>query len=101
MRITFIQPTADMSGGAKVVVIYSKALAQMGHDVRVISPPARSLPLASRVRSWFDGLGCPSDQVRQPSHYDGSGINHHMLDRWRPVRSLAWQEGKSRAIDPG
>ena len=85
MRITFIQGTVDMSGGVKVVAIYSKALAQMGHDVRVISTPARSLPLASKLRSWFDGLGWPSDQVRQPSHYDGSGIDHHILDRWRPV----------------
>lgn len=85
MRITFILPTVGMSGGARVLAIYSKALAQMGHDIRVISPPARPRPLANKLRSWFDGLGWPSDHLSHPSHYDGSGIDHHILDRWRPV----------------
>lgn len=85
MRITFILPTVGMSGGARVLAIYSKELAQMGHDVRVISPPARPQALASKLRSWFDGLGWPSDQVIHPSHYDGTAIHHHILDRWRPV----------------
>jgi hypothetical protein len=35
MRITFVTPVADLSGGARVIHIYAKALKERGHGVRV------------------------------------------------------------------
>ncbi len=85
MRITFIQPTVDMSGGTRVVAIYAKLLAQMGHDVLVVSPPPKPVSLAGRARSWIKGRGWPKNLVSLPSHFDGSDVYHRTLDRWRPV----------------
>ena len=41
MKITFIIPRADTSGGARVVSIYAKRLAALGHEVVIVSRPNR------------------------------------------------------------
>jgi glycosyltransferase involved in cell wall biosynthesis len=73
-----------MSGGIRVVAIYAKALLRMGHVVRLVSPPPQTIPLHRKARSWLAGRGWPSDRPPQ-SHLDGSGLDHRVLDRWRPV----------------
>lgn len=83
MRITFISPSPNMNGGIKVIVIYAQALIRMGHSVRIISPPPQSIPLRRRLKSWVWGNGRLNDW--QMSHLDGSWLDHHVLDRWRPV----------------
>jgi glycosyltransferase involved in cell wall biosynthesis len=85
MRITFVLPGIDLSGGSRVVVIYAQALAKMGHIVRVIFPPPPPMPLRRQLKSWIiEGSGS-SDRRPLPSHLDGSGLDHHVLDRRRPV----------------
>ena len=37
MRITFILPSVNMSGGIKVIATYASALVEMGHDVCLVS----------------------------------------------------------------
>jgi glycosyltransferase involved in cell wall biosynthesis len=86
MRISFISPTVNMAGGTRVMVIHAQQLVRKGHTVRIISPPPAPVPVFQRVRSWIRGdEWTRSTQVTQ-SHLDGSGIDHHVLDRWRPVR---------------
>jgi glycosyltransferase involved in cell wall biosynthesis len=86
MRITFISPTVNMGGGTRVVVIYAQHLMRMGHSVRIISPPPLILPLGRRFKSWLKGSGWPSNNPPAPKSYlDGSGVEHLVLDRWRPV----------------
>jgi len=55
MRITFILPVVNLSGGIRVISIYAKALADRGHHVTL------------------------------PSHLDGLNLNHVVLDKFRPV----------------
>lgn len=84
MRITFILPVVSMGGGIKVVGIYAKALADKGHKVVLISPPLPDMPLRRKIKSFITGHGWPDH--RQPgSHLDGLGLDHRLLDRWRPV----------------
>ncbi len=85
MRITFVFPVADMGGGSKVVAIYAKALVGMGHTVKLISVPPPALPLRRRIGSLLKGKGWPQIERGRPSHFDGSGLDHSMLERWRPV----------------
>lgn len=85
MRITFISPTVNMGGGTKVVAIYAKALARMGHVVCLVSPPPQSVPFHRKLKSFLTGTGWPGDSPMPRSHLDGSGLDHHVLDRWRPV----------------
>jgi glycosyltransferase involved in cell wall biosynthesis len=84
MRITFILPVVSMGGGIKVVGIYAKALADKGHKVVLISPPLPDMPIRRKLKSLITGCGWP--RHRQPdSHLDGLGLDHRILDRWRPV----------------
>lgn len=84
MRITFISPTVNMGGGTRVVVIYAQQLMCLGHSVRIISPPPRVTPFAQKVRSWLKGTG-GSDNASPESYLNRSGVDHLVLDRWRPV----------------
>src|SRR5215831_1147318 len=85
MRITFISPTVNMGGGTKVIVIYAQQLMRMGHSVHIISPPPREAPLAQKVGSWIRGTGWLHNPPEPKSYLNGSGVDHHLLDRWRPV----------------
>jgi len=85
MQITFIAPTVNMNGGTRVIATYARKLASMGHVVRVVSPPSPRIPLRRKLKSLLIGNGWPSNSQPPKSHFDGSGIDHHVLDRWRPV----------------
>ena len=86
MRITFVVGTADMSGGCRVIAIYAKELAQMGHTVKVVGPPHEAASYGQKVRSWLEGSGWPTDPPRfPPSHLVDDAIDLHILNRRRPV----------------
>jgi glycosyltransferase involved in cell wall biosynthesis len=85
MRITFVIETANMSGGIRVVAIYAKALAQMGHTVCVVSTPPRQSSLARKLKSWLRGRGWPPYQAPQKTYLDDPDIDHRILDHWRPI----------------
>lgn len=84
MRITFVLPTVDMSGGVRVVAIYAKALAGKGHDVVLVSPPPKPVSLKRKLKAVISGQRWTKDK-KQPSHLDSLGLDHKILDRWRPV----------------
>src|SRR5690348_4788567 len=84
MRISFIAPTVNMSGGIKVIAIHARELMRMGHEVRIISPPPRPTPIYQKAMSALKGRGWPPDLPAQ-SHLDGSNIDHRVLDHWNIV----------------
>jgi len=51
MKITFVLPFAGLTGGIRVVSVYAKALAERGHDVRVVSQPNAPASLRDRLRA--------------------------------------------------
>lgn len=85
MRVTFVLPTVGMSGGIRVVAIYAKALAARGHEVMLVSPPPEAVPVRRKLKSLLAGNGWPGDVPPPRSHLDGNGLDHRVLDRWRPV----------------
>jgi glycosyltransferase involved in cell wall biosynthesis len=85
MKITFILPTVSMSGGVKVVAIYAKRLKARGHSVVIVSPPPQVLGLKSRIKSIVKGNGWPRAAHAPASHLDRSGLDHRVLECWRPV----------------
>ena len=85
MRITFVLPTVNMSGGIRVIAIYAKALVARGHIVHLVSPPPKTIPFRRKIKSFLKGNGWPDDVPRFASHLDGSGLDHRILDRWRTV----------------
>ncbi|MCG8587333.1 MAG: glycosyltransferase family 4 protein [Pirellulales bacterium] len=85
MRITFILPEANLSGGVRVVAIYAERLQQRGHDVTIVSAPPRSLPLKGQIKSFALGRGWPGSPKGGPSHLDGIDVKHHVIDCYRPL----------------
>ena len=85
MRITFISPAVNMSGGIKVVVIYAQHLMRMGHIVRIVSPPPAAISLGRKLKTLLKENKWPNAPAHLRSHLDGSGVEHHILDRCRPV----------------
>ena len=41
MKITFVLAFAGLAGGVRVIATYAKMLADLGHEVTVVSCPAR------------------------------------------------------------
>jgi glycosyltransferase involved in cell wall biosynthesis len=85
MRINFILPTVDLGGGIRVIAIHAAALARKGHVVTLISQPDKVEPLRRRVKGLLRGNGWQSGRQVPPSHLDGSGLDHRVLEQRRPV----------------
>lgn len=84
MRITFLAPAPDMSGGARVIHIYASLLQARGHEVSVVLRPPRPLSLRERLRALFRGLA--TRQVSgSPTHYRNDEYALTVLDRYRPI----------------
>ncbi len=87
MKIVFVLPPVNMSGGLRVVSIYAKSLAERGHTVTLVSPPPRQMPLRRKLFSFATGRGWPAPVTKKPSHVDELILEHRILDRWRPVEN--------------
>jgi glycosyltransferase involved in cell wall biosynthesis len=85
MKITFVLPTVNLTGGIRVVIIYAQELARLGHSVQLIFPPPRPMPFRQKLASLLKGEGWFKKPMGSPSHLDQSMVPHRVLDRWRPV----------------
>lgn len=79
MKITFLLPPVNMSGGIRVIAIHAKKLAERGHEVTLVSTPR---PKTRKLHHIQAALG-----LRRPpkSHLDGLGLAHRVLDKARPI----------------
>ena len=53
MRITFLFPLPNFSGGCRVVAIYAEGLAKKGHEVNILATLPRKRSLLSNVKRLF------------------------------------------------
>jgi glycosyltransferase involved in cell wall biosynthesis len=85
MRITFVLPCFDLTGGNRVVSIYAEALRQRGHEVLAVAPRPRRPTWREIVRSLLKGDGLPARPGSGPSHFDGLNVPHAVLSHPGPV----------------
>ncbi len=85
IRVTFVLPHADLSGGSRVLAIHAAELYRRGHDVCVVSQPARVPSLRSRARDLLKGRWPIRDHTTTRSHLDCFELPHRVLERARPV----------------
>ncbi|GMW01290.1 MAG: hypothetical protein AMXMBFR84_24270 [Candidatus Hydrogenedentota bacterium] len=85
LRITFVIPPPNLSGGVRVVAIYAERLRQLGHIVTVVYPPNEQPTLRERLRSFKNGKGWPVVPRILESHLDQTRVTRLELDRYRPV----------------
>jgi glycosyltransferase involved in cell wall biosynthesis len=83
MRVTFICPAFDLSGGQRVVATYAERLRRRGHRVFVVAPPHPPASAREVVRSLLRRREWPARPTA--SHFDGTAVARRTLDRPRPV----------------
>ncbi len=83
MKISFVAPLADRSGGIRVIAIHAEHLRKRGHEVLVVSQPRPRPTLRRRIRSLLRGSAAPV--ISQGSHLDGVEVPHRILERCRPI----------------
>ena len=76
MRITFVVPLLDVSGGSRIVAGHARNLASRGHDVLVVAPAPPVPGLKQKVRTLF-GFG-PVPVPREKSHYALESVPIHV-----------------------
>ncbi len=85
MKVTFVLPTADLSGGNRVIALHAQHLLRRGHEVTLVSVPHAGVGLGEQLRSLAKGRGWLRRPRTSPSHLDGLPLPHHMLDSARAV----------------
>ena len=81
MKINFLSPTPNLSGGIRVIAIYAAWLKRNGHDVKIYSPVGKRLPLRKRIKQFITGQGWPVDYDTIASHFDDIDVEHVVFDK--------------------
>ncbi len=55
MRITFVSPPPNLTGGCRVISIYADRLQAMGHEVTVVAPRRARPGWRGRVKALLAG----------------------------------------------
>ena len=87
MKITFMMPADDLTGGNRVVAMYAQRLRARGHEVLVVSNAPDRPSLRDRLRALRDGRWRELQAARHPApgHIALSGVPHRVLERPRPM----------------
>lgn len=89
MRITFLMPADNLTGGSRVVATHAKKLLDRGHDVSVVScAPDRLRPRALlRALARRDWTSIRAHVFPPPGHVALSGVPHKVLKRPGPIQA--------------
>lgn len=82
MRITFLLPSDNLTGGTRVVAVYARELQTLGHDVLVITCAADAPGWRQRLKS---ALGNPPTERQGPGHVTQAGVPHKVMSRAGPI----------------
>ena len=83
MKITFVTPSPNLSGGLRVVAIHADRLRARGHEVVVVAPRQQAPGWKARVKALARGRWLPAPS--QASHYDRMAAELRLLDHPGPV----------------
>jgi len=87
MRITFLLPSDNLTGGNRVVAIYAQQLMTRGHQVLVVTCAPDRMSWREKLRAFLrrDWQALRNDGVTQPGHIQLSGVPHKILERARAI----------------
>jgi len=87
MKITFLVPYADLSGGVRVVAIHARNLQKRGHKVKVVTLTPKRPPLKVRLKSFLKNLRPLPWDEHGPSHLEEAGVPWKVLDQPHTLRA--------------
>ena len=85
MRITFVLPVVDTSGGIRVVATHAAWLIKRGHQVALVSVPLPPPSLRDHVRNLVHEHRMLPLRPPSVSHLGGLEAVHRVVDRFRPI----------------
>lgn len=85
MKITFVVPALNLSGGLRVVSIYAKLLTERGHTITVVSPNKRMPTIRERVKSVLNWKGYEFNSNFNESFFSDATYEVRVLDGHRSV----------------
>ena len=87
MRITFLLPSDNLTGGNRVVAIYAQHLVARGHQVLVVTCAPDRINLRNKARALLQNnwQQLRNNAATQPGHIALSGITHKVLERPRAI----------------
>jgi glycosyltransferase involved in cell wall biosynthesis len=87
MRITFLLPSDNLTGGNRVVAIYAQQLVARGHEVLVVTCAPDRLRLREMARAMLKGdwQSLRNHVAPQPGHIGLSGVPHKVLECPRAI----------------
>ena len=85
MKISFLSPVPNLSGGERVIAIYTRELIRRGHEVHIYCELPRPPRLRSKVRSLFTGNGWPRTKKVGSSHYENYGVPYTVSSQYGPL----------------
>lgn len=85
MKISFLSPFPNLSGGARVIAIYAQRLAQRGHDVEVVCFRPRTPSRYSKLKRLLKGRGRFPQQDLSNSHHHYCDVNYRVVDHDGPL----------------
>jgi glycosyltransferase involved in cell wall biosynthesis len=86
MKITFLTPSDNLTGGTRVIATYARLLQQRGHTVTVVSNAPDQPTLRQRWQALRRGRWLPA-VLPSTGHIALSGVTHRTLDRPRAIVS--------------
>jgi len=88
MKITFVLPSLSLSGGMRVLSIYTELLQQRGHKILIVSTPPRQPTLIEQLKSLLRGRGWGSVPEKEESHFDKVDVERRVLETNRRITDL-------------
>ncbi|MCW6052226.1 glycosyltransferase family 4 protein [Lyngbya sp. CCAP 1446/10] len=85
MKITFVLPTLALTGGMRVLSIYTKILQKRGHTIFIVSTPPERPSLIEQLLSVLRGKGWEPTSLKKWSYFDNVDVESRVIETCRPV----------------
>ncbi|SDD24662.1 glycosyltransferase family 4 protein [Ruegeria marina] len=72
MRITFLSPRSNLSGGLRVIAVYAEMLHARGHEVTIVTPSRPCIGLRQKLAALAHGRA--PNPPEPPGHFEGLSV---------------------------
>ncbi len=85
MKITFLSPSPNRSGGIRVIAIYARLLADRGHVVEVVCARPWRHSWKQAAKDFVRGRGIQRRRLPAKSYYDDYSVNYRVVSHDGPL----------------
>lgn len=85
MKITFIVPELNLSGGLRVVSIYAHLLTTRGHEVVIVSPKEVRQTLKQKIKSLLSWVSGKNDITKDLTYFENVNFEVQQVEGSGPI----------------